>query len=84
MKIPATFRGWITGRRVWGRTCALGRQAFARSMKKAVAEKNKTFWEELIWREFFMQILDHFPETVDTAFRKKYDRVEYRNNEEEF
>ncbi|WP_031425922.1 cryptochrome/photolyase family protein [Flavimarina sp. Hel_I_48] len=53
-------------------------------MKKAIAEKNKVFWSELIWREFFMQILDHFPETVDNAFRKKYDRVEYRNNEEEF
>lgn len=53
-------------------------------MKKAIAENNKVFWSELIWREFFMQILYHFPETVDNAFRKKYDRVEYRNNEEEF
>ncbi len=52
--------------------------------KKAIAENDETFWQELIWREFFMQILWHFPETVDNAFRKKYDRVEWRNNKEEF
>ncbi|AVR46144.1 deoxyribodipyrimidine photolyase [Christiangramia fulva] len=45
---------------------------------------NKTFLEELIWREFFMQILYHFPETVTDAFKKKYDRINWRNNEEEF
>ena len=52
--------------------------------KKAIAEKNTVFWSELIWREFFMTILWHFPETVDNAFRSKYDRIEWRNNEEEF
>ena len=31
-----------------------------------------------------MQILWHFPHTVDNAFRSKYDRIEWRNNEEEF
>jgi deoxyribodipyrimidine photo-lyase len=53
-------------------------------MKKATAEKNEVFWQELIWREFFMQIIWHFPETVDNAFKKKYDRIEWRNNEDEF
>ena len=53
-------------------------------MKKAVAEKNEVFWSELIWREFFMQILWHHPRTVNEAFRKKYDRVEWRNDEKEF
>ncbi len=53
-------------------------------IKKAIAEKNQTFWNELIWREFFMQILWHFPHTVDNAFKKKYDRIAWRNNEEEF
>lgn len=45
---------------------------------------NKTFLEELIWREFFMQILYHFPDTVTEAFKKKYDRIKWRNNKEEF
>jgi deoxyribodipyrimidine photo-lyase len=45
---------------------------------------NKTFLSELIWREFFMQILYHFPHTKDAAFRSKYDHIEWRNNEVEF
>ncbi|MEX0997330.1 MAG: deoxyribodipyrimidine photo-lyase [Flavobacteriaceae bacterium] len=53
-------------------------------VKKAIAEKNETFWNELIWREFFMQILWHFPETQTEAFKKKYDRIVWRNNEAEF
>lgn len=53
-------------------------------VKKAVAEKNEIFWQELIWREFFMQILWHFPHTSEKSFKAKYDRIEWRNNEEEF
>lgn len=50
----------------------------------AANEKNETFLQELIWREFFMQILYHFPHTVTGAFKPKYDRIQWRNNEEEF
>jgi deoxyribodipyrimidine photo-lyase len=46
--------------------------------------ENEIFTNELIWREFFMQILWHFPETIHRAFRKKYDRIQWRNNEAEF
>lgn len=53
-------------------------------IKKADLADEKTFLSELIWREFFMQILYHFPHTVDNAFKSKYDRIEWRNNEEEF
>ncbi len=53
-------------------------------MRKAISEKNEIFWSELIWREFFMQIFWHFPNTQEKAFRPKYDRIEWRNNEEEF
>ena len=51
---------------------------------KAKNEENNTFLKELIWREFFMQILWHFPHTVDKAFKPKYDRIVWRNNENEF
>ncbi|WP_127140712.1 cryptochrome/photolyase family protein [Flagellimonas marinaquae] len=61
-----------------------GTVSVRKMVKKAIDEKNETFWNELIWREFFMQILWHFPHTVDNAFRSKYDRIEWRNNEEEF
>jgi deoxyribodipyrimidine photo-lyase len=53
-------------------------------VKKAIAEENEIFWQELIWREFFMQILWHFPHTAKDAFKSKYDRIEWRNNEDEF
>ena len=61
-----------------------GTVSVRKMMKKAIAENNKVFWSELIWREFFMTILYHFPHTVDKAFRAKYDRIEWRNNEAEF
>lgn len=61
-----------------------GTISIRKMVKKAIDEKNETFWNELIWREFFMQILWHFPHTVNKAFRSKYDRIEWRNNEEEF
>ncbi len=61
-----------------------GTVSIRKMIKKATAEKNEVFWQELIWREFFMQILWHFPETVENAFKKKYDRIEWRNNEAEF
>lgn len=61
-----------------------GTVSIRKMVKKAIDEKNDTFWNELIWREFFMQILWHFPHTVNEAFRAKYDRIEWRNNEEEF
>ncbi|WP_299208328.1 deoxyribodipyrimidine photo-lyase [uncultured Dokdonia sp.] len=61
-----------------------GTVSVRKMVKKAIAEENEVFWSELIWREFFMQILWHFPHTKDKAFRAKYDRIEWRNNEEEF
>jgi len=45
---------------------------------------NEPFLNELIWREFFMHILFHFPHVVNGAFRRKYEGIEWRNNEEEF
>ncbi|HEX8563415.1 MAG TPA: deoxyribodipyrimidine photo-lyase [Flavobacterium sp.] len=57
------------------------------SIRKIVAlamKESDTFLNELIWREFFMQILWHFPFTVRRSFRPKYDAIRWRNNEAEF
>jgi deoxyribodipyrimidine photo-lyase len=56
------------------------RQMVSRAEKK----ENKTFLKELIWREFFMQILWHFPHTHKDSFKPKYDRIIWRNNEDDF
>lgn len=53
-------------------------------VKKALSVKDQTFLNELIWREFYKVIIFHFPQSADNAFKKKYDRIEWRNNEEEF
>ncbi len=51
---------------------------------KASKRENITYLKELIWREFFMQILWHFPHTSTKSFKPQYDRIEWRNNEAEF
>lgn len=61
-----------------------GTVSIRKMVQKAISEKNEIFWQELIWREFFMQILWHFPHTVTNSFKPKYDRIEWRNNEAEF
>ena len=53
-------------------------------VSRAEEQENKTFLKELIWREFFMQILWHFPHTHKDSFKPKYDRIVWRNNEDDF
>ena len=47
----------------------------------AISEK---WLNELIWREFYMSILYHYPHVVSAAFKPQYDRVEWINNPEHF
>ena len=55
-----------------------------RSIISIAHEQNESFLNELIWREFFTQILYHFPNVVKDNFRVKYDNLKWRNNEQEF
>ncbi len=50
----------------------------------AAAAINETWLNELIWREFFMMILWHYPKVLTESFKKKYDGITWRNNEQEF
>lgn len=61
-----------------------GTVSIRQMVREADKQRNKTFLEELVWREFFMQILYHFPNTVTDAFKKKYDRIKWRNDKSEF
>lgn len=47
-------------------------------------KSNQSFLNELIWREFFMQILFHYPQVVHSNFNNKYDHIQWLNNPEEF
>lgn len=45
---------------------------------------NETWLNQLIWRDFFMQILYHFPHVENHAFKPKYDTIPWLNNIEDF
>lgn len=55
-----------------------------RRLVQIALEENHVFLNELIWREFFMQILFHFPHVITENFKPLYDNIQWRNNEEEF
>ncbi|HJW17197.1 MAG TPA: deoxyribodipyrimidine photo-lyase [Flavisolibacter sp.] len=55
-----------------------------RQVVSGLKPKQATYLSELIWREFFMQILFHFPHVVHQNFKEAYNGIEWRNNEAEF
>ncbi|NCT18522.1 MAG: deoxyribodipyrimidine photolyase [Flavobacteriaceae bacterium CG2_30_34_30] len=74
----------IKGTSYLGTHLRFGTIGIRQVVENVLAEKNETFLNELIWREFFMQILYHFPETQTLSFKKKYDHIVWRNNEADF
>ena len=53
-----------------------------RALAKIAKQLNETYLKELIWREFFMQILYHFPKVVHHSFKTKYDGIQWLSDEE--
>lgn len=50
-----------------------------------IARRKNTVWlNELIWRDFYAMILWHFPQVQTQSFKSEYDRIAWRNNEDEF
>ena len=57
----------------------------ARALALETQSLNTTFFNELIWRDFYHMILWHFPQVAEgKSFKAKYDFIEWRNNEKEF
>jgi deoxyribodipyrimidine photo-lyase len=48
------------------------------------AHTNQVFLSELIWREFFIQILFSFPNVINHNFKSAYDGIQWLNNEKDF
>ncbi len=44
----------------------------------------ETWLNELIWREFYISILYHFPHVLRQSFRPDYRRIPWLNNQDEF
>ena len=55
-----------------------------REILSKLKPNNSVFQSELIWREFFMQILYHFPHVVTKNFKPKYNAIKWLNNSTDF
>lgn len=55
-----------------------------RQWARKAQKLNQTFLNELIWRDFYSQVLQAYPEVVDQSFRKEYDEIPWANNEEHY
>lgn len=61
-----------------------GTVSIRKLVRLAMELKADVWLSELIWREFFMQILFHFPHVDGLPFRREYEKIVWRNNESEF
>jgi deoxyribodipyrimidine photo-lyase len=55
-----------------------------RRLVREAMQLNEIWLTELIWREFFMMILSHFPHVLDAPFKQKYANIPWRNDENDF
>lgn len=59
-------------------------EAKAQAATPHAADSAAVWLNELIWREFYMSILYHFPQVRTYSFREKYDRLPWLNDEVDF
>jgi deoxyribodipyrimidine photo-lyase len=55
-----------------------------RKLTAVAQQHSEVYLNELIWREFYMNILWHFPHVAKGAFKPAYDQIPWRNDENEF
>lgn len=66
----------------------LGLKQAVSAARQAIGEKRsesaEVWLNELIWREFYIQILYHFPRVSKSSFDRSLANIHWRNNEDEF
>ena len=55
-----------------------------RKLTALALKHSEVFLNELIWRNFYMDILWHFTHSAERSFKPAYDNIEWRNDEKEF
>lgn len=55
-----------------------------RELIRKAFSMSETWVNEMIWREFYMMILWHFPYVTEKAFKPDYDNIQWENNPEHF
>lgn len=58
--------------------------ALAWARMQAGSSGAQVWLSELVWRDFYFQILFHHPHVVHGAFKPAYDRIVWRNDREQF
>jgi len=56
----------------------------ARAARQAPSEGADTWLSELVWRDFYFQILWHHPHAATGAFRREYDAIRWPGTDEHF
>lgn len=74
----------LTATSLLGAHLRFGTISIRQVFQQALNASNDIFGNELIWREFFSQILWHFPHTQNSSFKPRYDRIQWRNNAADF
>lgn len=72
--------GMISARQV----AVAANQAIDAAPDEAAAKSATTWLNELIWREFYISILFHFPQVRTKNFRQKFDTMVWENDETQF
>ena len=62
----------------------LGLRQAVRAARSSTSKGAEIWLNELIWREFYIQILYHFPYVAKTAFNKSLANIPWQNNASEF
>jgi deoxyribodipyrimidine photo-lyase len=61
-----------------------GTISIRKAAQEAFDQETEKWLSELAWRDFYMMILWHFPNSATRAFKSAYDNIQWRNDEEEF
>jgi deoxyribodipyrimidine photo-lyase len=72
--------GMVSSRQAVGTAVTCMESASSQEARKGA----ETWLSELIWREFYIHILYHFPYVLYRSFRSEYEEIEWRNDEDEF
>jgi deoxyribodipyrimidine photo-lyase len=54
------------------------------AVREAMDQKAEKWLSELVWRDFYMMILWHFPYVSKSCFKPAYNKIRWRNDEKEF
>jgi deoxyribodipyrimidine photo-lyase len=55
-----------------------------RTLTQIAIKNNETFLNEIIWRDFFMYLLYHYPKLVNKCFREEFESIVWENNKDKF